>query len=87
MPVEEKGTSSFLRKQKYSKPKNVQDVHSWTPFPFMQDPQLCKKLLLLVLADTIGTILLADLKGSSSDASPFGEKTERQVAQCADALL
>ncbi|WP_455160165.1 hypothetical protein [Treponema lecithinolyticum] len=40
----------------------------------MQDPQLCKKLLLLVLADTIGTILLADLKGPSSDASPFGKK-------------
>ncbi|WP_156882449.1 hypothetical protein [Treponema lecithinolyticum] len=40
----------------------------------MQAPQLCKKLLLLVLADTIGTILLADLKGSSSDASPFGKK-------------
>ena len=33
-PIEEKGTSSFLRKQKYSKPKNVQDVHSWAPFPF-----------------------------------------------------
>ncbi len=40
----------------------------------MQDPQLCKKLLTLVLADTIGTILLVDLKGSSSDASPFGKK-------------
>ena len=39
----------------------------------MQDPALCKKLLLLVLADTIGTILLADLKGSSSDASPLGK--------------
>lgn len=67
-------SAEFFAKHKYSKLKNVQDVHSWVPFPFMQDLALCKKLLLLVLADTIGTILLADLKGSSADASPLGKK-------------